>query len=132
MSFVCEENFGSRTLTETTAVRPSRQSSPERPVSFNALVSPPWSAYFWSARVRAVLKPSRCVPPSLLLIVLVKVKIVSAYPSFHWSATSTRSLSVSRLGSPVEPLMSWKKMTLSWMGCLVLFRCSTKERIPPS
>ena len=32
-SFVCEENFGSRTFSETTAVRPSRQSSPERVVS---------------------------------------------------------------------------------------------------
>ena len=39
MSFVCEENLGSRTLTETTAVRPSRQSSPERVVSFRPLVS---------------------------------------------------------------------------------------------
>ncbi len=23
-------------------------------------------------------------------------------------------------------------MTLSWIGCFVLFKCSTKERIPPS
>ncbi len=83
MSLVCEENFGSLTLTETTAVRPSRQSSPERPVSFRALVRLLESAYFCRARVSAVLNPSRCVPPSRLLIVLVKVKSVSAYPSFH-------------------------------------------------
>ena len=40
LSLVCEENFGSWTLTETTAVRPSRQSSPERLVSLRALVRP--------------------------------------------------------------------------------------------
>ena len=55
-----------------------------------------------------VLNPSRCVPPSRLLIVFVKVKSVSVYPSFHCRATSTRSLSASRLGSPVPPRTSWK------------------------
>ncbi len=78
MSLVWDENFGSRTLTEMTAVSPSRQSSPERFVSFSALVAPFCSAYFWIARVSAVLKPSTCVPPSRLLIVFVKAKIVSA------------------------------------------------------
>ena len=78
MSLVCEENFGSLTLTETTAVRPSRQSSPESVVSLSAFVRPLASAYFWTARVSAVLKPSTWVPPSRLLIVLVKEKSVSA------------------------------------------------------
>ncbi len=78
MSLVWEENFGSRTLTEMTAVRPSRQSSPESVVSFSAFVRPLASAYFWTARVSAVLKPSTCVPPSRLLIVFVKAKSVSA------------------------------------------------------
>ena len=56
-SFVCEENFGSWIFTEMTAVRPSRQSSPERVVSLRFFVRPLASAYFWIARVRAVLKP---------------------------------------------------------------------------
>jgi hypothetical protein len=78
LSLVCEENLGSLTLTEMTAVRPSRQSSPESVVSLRPLVSPFASAYFWTARVSAVLKPSRCVPPSRLLMVFVNVKSVSA------------------------------------------------------
>jgi len=38
-SFVCEENFGSRIFRETTAVSPSRQSSPASVVSFRFFVS---------------------------------------------------------------------------------------------
>ena len=37
-SFVCEENFGSRIFSETTAVSPSRQSSPESVVSLRFFV----------------------------------------------------------------------------------------------
>ncbi len=76
-SFVWEENFGSRILSETTAVSPSRQSSPERVVSLRFFVRLPASAYFWIARVSAVFSPSRCVPPSLFEIVFVKQKICS-------------------------------------------------------
>ena len=43
LSFVCEENFGSGTLTETTAVRPSRQSSPVSS-TFSFLAMPELSA----------------------------------------------------------------------------------------
>ena len=43
-SFVCEENFGSRILSETTAVSPSRQSSPESVVSLRFFVRPALSA----------------------------------------------------------------------------------------
>src|SRR5262249_39786941 len=76
-SFVCEENFGSRILSETTAVSPSRQSSPEGEVSLRFFVSPEPSAYFWIARVSAVFSPSRWVPPSLFEMVFVKQKICS-------------------------------------------------------
>ena len=89
MSLVWEENLGSLTLTEMTAVSPSRQSSPERVVSFRPFVRPFASAYFWIARVSvavyirvaragAVLMPSRCVGPSWCLSVFVKEKSVSA------------------------------------------------------
>ena len=71
-SFVCEENFGSRILRETTAVSPSRQSSPERFVSFRFFVRLLASAYRWIARVSAARSPSRWVPPSLFEIVFVK------------------------------------------------------------
>ena len=39
MSLVCDENFGSGTLTESTQVRPSRQSSPVS-ATFSFLASP--------------------------------------------------------------------------------------------
>ena len=42
-SFVCEENFGSGTFTESTQVRPSRQSSPVS-VTFSRFVTPELSA----------------------------------------------------------------------------------------
>ena len=44
LSLVCEENFGSGTLTDSTAVRPSRQSSPVS-ATFSLRVVPMVSAY---------------------------------------------------------------------------------------
>jgi hypothetical protein len=43
LSLVCDENFGSGTFTDTTAVRPSRQSSPVRE-TFSFFVMPLLSA----------------------------------------------------------------------------------------
>ncbi|MNE47907.1 hypothetical protein D3C80_1423360 [compost metagenome] len=43
LSLVCDENFGSGTLTDRTAVKPSRQSSPVR-LTFSFLVIPDVSA----------------------------------------------------------------------------------------
>ncbi len=63
LSFVCEENLGSGILTETTAVKPSRQSSPLIAL-FIFLSKPSDVIYLFNVRVRAVLKPMRCVPPS--------------------------------------------------------------------
>ena len=44
LSFVCDENFGSGTLTDNTAVRPSRASSPVAD-TFALLVAPLPSMY---------------------------------------------------------------------------------------
>ena len=71
LSFVCDENFGSRILTEMTAVRPSRMSSPSsESLSFSS--TPVSTTYLLTVRVSAPLKPTRCVPPSVFLIVFVK------------------------------------------------------------
>ena len=43
LSLVCEENFGSGTLQESTAVSPSRQSSPVS-ATFSFCATPPFSA----------------------------------------------------------------------------------------
>ena len=70
--FVCPSNCGLRSLTETTAARPSRTSSPSRlSFSFRSLSS---VAFAFSVRVSALRKPDRCVPPSTVLMLLAKVK----------------------------------------------------------
>ncbi len=76
MSLVCEENFGSGTLTDRTQVRPSRMSSPVRP-TFSFFEMPLSSAYLFSVRVSAPRKPARWVPPSRCGMLFVKHSIVS-------------------------------------------------------
>ena len=69
--FVCPSNCGLRSLTETTAASPSRTSSPSRlSFSFKSLSS---CAFAFSVRVRALRKPERCEPPSMVLTLLAKV-----------------------------------------------------------
>ena len=53
------------------AVRPSRMSSPWRFSSFS-LRMPLALAYLLTALVRAFLKPSSCMPPSMVLMPLAK------------------------------------------------------------
>ncbi len=68
---VCPSNWGSRSLTEMTAVSPSRTSSPERLSSFS--LSSAWSrAYLLSVRVSAERKPDMWLPPSRVLMLLAK------------------------------------------------------------
>ena len=69
-TLVCDSNFGSLCFTEITAVRPSRTSSPVicGSLSFSSSFD---LAYWLIARVSALRKPERCVPPSGLWIVLV-------------------------------------------------------------
>ncbi len=66
---VWPSNCGSWTLTETIAVSPSRTSSPLRLLSFS-LSSPFERAYALIVRVSAERKPDRCVPPSIVLMLL--------------------------------------------------------------
>ena len=63
LSLVCEENFGSGILTESTQVNPSFTSSPDSETLFffKRFCS---VAYLLMTLVNALLKPSRCVPPS--------------------------------------------------------------------
>ena len=75
-SLVCEENLGSGTLIESTAVRPSRASSPVS-VTFSRLASPVETAKLLIVRVSAARKPARCVPPSPWRMLLVKHSMVS-------------------------------------------------------
>jgi len=70
LTLVWDSNFGSLCLMEMTAARPSRTSSPVicGSFSFRRLLD---LAYWLMARVRALRKPERWVPPSGLWIVLV-------------------------------------------------------------
>ena len=66
---VCPSNCGSPSFTESTAVRPSRTSSPERFSSFS--FSMPFSrAYLLTRVVSAARKPSSWVPPSWVFMLL--------------------------------------------------------------
>ena len=76
LSLVWEENFGSGTLTDNTAVRPSRASSPVV-ATLCFLATPSASMYWFRLRVRAERKPARWVPPSRCGILLVKQNIFS-------------------------------------------------------
>ncbi|OPZ93552.1 MAG: hypothetical protein BWY72_02444 [Bacteroidetes bacterium ADurb.Bin416] len=54
---------------EMTAVRPSLKSSPEiSTLTFSNILES--SAYFLSVRVSPLRKPARCVPPSMVLMLL--------------------------------------------------------------
>ncbi len=63
--FVWPSKRGSGTLTETTATRPSRTSSPVIAGSFSLMRLFAFAKLLMT-RVSAVLKPERCVPPSRL------------------------------------------------------------------
>jgi hypothetical protein len=74
---VCPSNWGLRTFTESTAVSPSRTSSPESASRPPFLKRPALRAYSLMVRVSAALNPVRCVPPSWVLMLLTKVKVFS-------------------------------------------------------
>ena len=73
---VCPSNCGSFTFTCSTAVRPSRTSSPVR-VKSSFLRMPSFFAHSLMVRVSAALKPVRCVPPSWVLMLLTNEKVFS-------------------------------------------------------
>ena len=71
LALVWPSNCGSRSCTEMMAVRPSRMSSPRRLSSFS-LSRPLARAYLLTTLVRAFLKPSSCMPPSMVAMPLAK------------------------------------------------------------
>ena len=74
-AFVCPSNWGFGTRTEMIAVIPSRTSSPEGGV--RSLTSPSRRANWFTARVSALLKPERCVPPASVRMLFTNEKRVS-------------------------------------------------------
>jgi hypothetical protein len=88
LSFVCDENFGSGTLTETTQVKPSRVIAGESILSF--FVKPAFSsAYLLITRVSA--RGSRQVRAAVALrdVVGEAHHVFMVGESFHCIATST-------------------------------------------
>ena len=61
-SLVCEENFGSGTLTEIIAISPSLTSSPNKSVGVFLAFS--FFINVFKTLVKLPLKPAKCVPPS--------------------------------------------------------------------
>src|SRR3712207_6460345 len=86
-ALVCPSNWGSVSLTLTTAVRPSRTSSPDRFPS-DSLRTPWRFAQSLRDRVSARRKPVTCDPPTTVLMLFAKASTFSAYESLYWSATS--------------------------------------------
>ena len=70
LSLVWDENFGSGIFIDRTATSPSFMSSPETETLF-FLIKFVSFAYLFITLVKALLKPSRCVPPSFWWILLV-------------------------------------------------------------
>ena len=73
LSFVCDENFGSGTLTERTQVSPSLASSPTKLI-FSFFCKPFLDTNEFIVLVNAALNPAKCVPPSLCGILFVNTK----------------------------------------------------------
>jgi hypothetical protein len=69
-SFVCDENFGSGTLTDITAIKPSLTSSPNNSIG-EFLFNSSFLTKAFKTLVKLDLKPDRCVPPSFCGILFV-------------------------------------------------------------
>ena len=76
------------------AVSPSRKSSPLIS-NFSLASRPESSAYFFSVRVSARRKPVRCVPPSIVLMLLTYEWTFSEKLVLYCIATSTGTPSFS-------------------------------------
>ncbi len=96
------------------------QSSVERLPS-DSLSKPRFLAYVLIAFPTAVRKPSRCMPPSIVLMLFANEKIVSLYVSAHCSAHSTSMPSRT-------PLVEM----IGCSGSFLSLRCSTNDTMPPS
>mmetsp|Transcript_7912 Transcript_7912/g.7511 ORF Transcript_7912/g.7511 Transcript_7912/m.7511 type:complete len:230 (+) Transcript_7912:662-1351(+) len=78
--FVWPSNSGSVTLTEMMAVNPSLTNSPGR-LGPSALSFPVFLAMALTVLVKLALRPSTCVPPSRVRMLLVKDRMLSLYIS---------------------------------------------------
>ena len=121
LALVWPSNCGSVSLTLTTAVRPSRTSSPER-LLFLSLMRPWRRAQSLSEVVSAARNPVTWVPPSTVLILLAKARTDSLNPSLYWIATSIW----------VGPSFLSADMGCRLSTSLPLLRCRTKLTRPPS
>ena len=129
LSFVCDENLGSGILIDKTEVNPSLASSPLKVtlLFFNKLFS---VAYLFITLVNALLKPSKCVPPSFWYILLVKAITSSLYPAFHLIEHSTITL----FFSPTIDIGFLNKSLSLLFNNFSFFwsKNSTNSSIPPS
>ena len=100
---VWPSNCGSPSLIEMTAVRPSRMSSPVRFSSFS-LRMPFSRAYRLTSEVIAARKPSSCVPPSVVEIVLAYVCTDSEYALVHCMRDLDGDPALGVLGLEVDDL----------------------------
>ena len=128
MSLVWDENFGSCILIDKTAVKPSFISSPDK-VSLFLLLFLSFE-YLFITLVKALLNPSRCVPPSFWGMLLVKGRTSSEYPAFHSNEHSTITLfsvAVTKTG--------FLNISFSFLFTKIgffLLICFTNSIIPPS
>ena len=119
--FVWPSNWGSGSLTDITAVRPSLISSPVKFPSFS-FINLLRLAYSFTVLVKADLKPAKWVPPSCVSILFANEYIFSVYPSVYCIAIST-------IESPIF-LSIWT--ISSCIGVFVLFKYFTNSTNPPS
>ena len=75
--FVCPSNCGFSSLTDTTATKPSLQSSLFKSSISLSFKNFPSTAYFLIVLNNAYLNPSKWCPPSIVLILLANVNICS-------------------------------------------------------
>ena len=86
--FVWPSNCGWGTLTLTITVRPSRMSSPVSEASSLSFMSLVRSPYALTVAVSARRKPDRCVPPSMVRMLLQYVCSIVVYVSVYCIDTS--------------------------------------------
>ena len=118
---VCPSNWGSGTLIDKIAVKPSLTSLPSNAesFSFNCFL---FLATLFIVRVKAVFNPDKCVPPSRVAMLFVKVCMFSLNAEVHCNAASTWIWSF----SPVT------NIGLDIKEVLPLFKNLTYSEIPPS
>ena len=117
---VCPSNWGFFTRTDSTAVSPSRTSSPVRFESFSLMRFLPRPKSLVTL-VSARRKPSSWVPPSTVLMLFTNESTFSRYPAVHCRATSISA------SSSWSSTTIWRELTTSALR----FRWATKSRIPP-